>query len=136
MYLEETICSINQYLRELVHLDQTNMKLEHLSGQSYKELIGVTCIFTGYILESKAQRLYEPIAKKIIISQDVNFIKNKQWDGLVDKSIRTSSKVHIIAEEHEVRYQHDKIVLYTDNSKQLRIALDRNKQKEKQPQTA
>ena len=38
MYLEETICSINQYLRELMHSDQTDLKSEHLSCQSYKEL--------------------------------------------------------------------------------------------------
>ena len=38
MYLEETICSINQYLRELMHSDQTDLKSEHLSYQSYKEL--------------------------------------------------------------------------------------------------
>ena len=63
---------------------------------------GVRCIFTGCNLESKAYRLYDPINKKIIISRDVKFLENQSWDGSVDESSRTSSKVSTIDEEDEI----------------------------------
>ena len=63
---------------------------------------GVKCIFIGYNSESKAYRLYDPIDKKIIISRDVEFLENQSWDGSVDESSRTSSKVSTIDEEDEI----------------------------------
>ncbi|KAH9779134.1 hypothetical protein KPL71_007611 [Citrus sinensis] len=43
-----------------------------------------TCVLLGVSEESKAYRLYDPVAKKIIISKDVVFEENKYWNW--DKS--------------------------------------------------
>ena len=55
----------------------------------------------GNSSKSKAYRLYDPIDKKIIISRDVEFLKNQSWDGLVNESSSTSSKVPTIEEEED-----------------------------------
>lgn len=39
-----------------------------------------SCVFLGVSDESKACRLYDPISKRIIISRDVAFEEDKQWD--------------------------------------------------------
>lgn len=39
-----------------------------------------TCVLLGLSEESKAYRLFDPIAKKVIISRDVIFEEEKQWD--------------------------------------------------------
>ena len=44
----------------------------------------VRCLFLGVSEESKAYRLYDPISQKIIISRDVVFEKDNNWDW--DKS--------------------------------------------------
>ena len=62
---------------------------------------GVKCIFIGYNSESKSYRLYDPIDKKIIISRDVKFLEKISWNGSIDVSSRTSSKVSNIDEEEE-----------------------------------
>ena len=62
---------------------------------------GVKCIFIDYNSESKAYRLYDPIDKKIVISRDVEFLENQSWDGLVDESLSTSSKVPTNKEEED-----------------------------------
>ena len=60
----------------------------HVPKEQRKKLDdkGVKYIFTGYSSESKANRLYDPINKKIIISRDVQFLENQSWDGSVDES--------------------------------------------------
>ena len=45
--------------------------------------------------------MYDPINKKIIISRDVGFLENQSWDGLVDESSSTISKVPTIEEEED-----------------------------------
>lgn len=40
----------------------------------------VPCVLLGVSEESKAYRLYNPITKKIVISRDVVFEENKEWD--------------------------------------------------------
>ena len=62
---------------------------------------GVKCIFIGYSSKSKTYRFYDPINKKIIILRDVEFLENQSWDGLVDESSSTSSKVPSIEEEED-----------------------------------
>lgn len=52
-----------------------------LDGKSEK------CIFIGYDERSKAYKLFNPITKKVIISQDVIFKEEESWDGSIDKSI-------------------------------------------------
>jgi hypothetical protein len=44
------------------------------------------CIFVGYSEESRAYRLYNPIAKKYVINRDVQFKKNEAWDGSIARS--------------------------------------------------
>ena len=75
------------------------------------------CIFTSYSLESKAYRLYDHVAKKIIISKDLEFIEIQSWDCSVDESVRTSSKVQIIDQEDEVSDHHDEATINIDSSK-------------------
>ena len=62
----------------------------------------VKCIFMGYILESKAYRLYDLINKKIIISRNVEFLENWSWDVLVDDSSSISSKMLTIEEDDDI----------------------------------
>ena len=45
------------------------------------------CIFIGYSEESKAYRLYNPITKKYVISRDVLFKEEEEWDGSIDKLV-------------------------------------------------
>ena len=40
--------------------------------------------------------MYDPIARKVIISRDVKFVENESWDGTVEKNIKIVSHV-----EHE-----------------------------------
>jgi len=40
----------------------------------------IACVLLGVSEESKAYRLYNPIAKKIITSRDVVFEENKPWE--------------------------------------------------------
>ncbi|MGH7239998.1 MAG: hypothetical protein ACREHG_08020, partial [Candidatus Saccharimonadales bacterium] len=39
----------------------------------------VQCIFVGYAASSKAYRLYDPVARRIIISRDVTFFENQRY---------------------------------------------------------
>ena len=45
------------------------------------------CIFVGYSEDTKAYKLHDPITRKVIISQDVQFIENESWDGTVDINV-------------------------------------------------
>lgn len=40
----------------------------------------IKCIFLGVSEESKAYRLYDPLTKKIMISKDVVFAEQEQWN--------------------------------------------------------
>ncbi|KAL8094563.1 hypothetical protein AgCh_036190 [Apium graveolens] len=53
----------------------------HVPDQKRKKLDdkGEKCIFTGYDKRSKAYRLYNPLAKKLIISRDVEFNESDYW---------------------------------------------------------
>ena len=42
-----------------------------------------TCVLLGVSEESKAYRLYDPIANKIVISRDVVFEEDKSWDWVM-----------------------------------------------------
>ena len=45
------------------------------------------CVFIGYSEESKAYRLYNPVAKKYFINKDVEFKEEGAWDGSIDKVV-------------------------------------------------
>ena len=49
---------------------------------------GHKCIFVGYSEDAKAYKLYDPIARKLIISRDVQFVENESWDGTVDTNVK------------------------------------------------
>ena len=38
------------------------------------------CVFLGVTDESKAYKLFDPVAKKVIMSRDVVFEEDKSWD--------------------------------------------------------
>ena len=45
-------------------------------------------LFFGYSEESKAYKLYDPVAKKVIVSRDVQFVENEAWDGSIEKIVK------------------------------------------------
>lgn len=49
-----------------------------LKEPSYKSFL--SCVLLGVSEESKIYRLYDPISKMIIISRDVVFGEDKNWD--------------------------------------------------------
>ena len=52
---------------------------------------GHKCIFVGYSEDTKAYKLYDPIARKVIISHDIQFIKNESWHGTVERKFNIVS---------------------------------------------
>ena len=57
---------------------------------------GQKCIFIGYSEDTKAYKLYDPVAGKVIISRDVQFVENESWDGTIEKNVKIVLNV-----EHE-----------------------------------
>ena len=49
---------------------------------------GQKCIFVGYSDNTEAYKLYDPVARKVIISCDVQFVENESWDGIVEKNVK------------------------------------------------
>ena len=49
---------------------------------------GRKCIFVGYFEETKGYKLYDPIARKLIISRNIHFVENEAWDGSIAKTVR------------------------------------------------
>jgi hypothetical protein len=58
----------------LAHVHVPEAKRTKLDNKSF------VCVLLGVSEESKGYRLYDPIAKKIIISRDVIFEKARQWN--------------------------------------------------------
>ena len=63
---------------------------------------GHKCIFFGYSEDTKAYNLYDPVTRKVIISRDVQFVKNESWDGNVDINVNIVSNVDNDDMEEEV----------------------------------
>jgi hypothetical protein len=40
----------------------------------------ITCVLLGVSEESKGYRLFDPVAKRVVVSRDVIFEEEKQWD--------------------------------------------------------
>ena len=51
------------------------------------------CIFVGYSEDTKAYKLYDHVARKVIISRDVQFFENESWDGIVNINVTIVSNV-------------------------------------------
>ena len=49
---------------------------------------GHKCIFVSYSEDTKAYKLYDHVTRKVIISRDVQFVKNESWDGTVDTNVK------------------------------------------------
>jgi hypothetical protein len=49
---------------------------------------GHKCLFVGYSEDTKSYKLYEPIAIKVIISRDVQFVENEAWDGSIEMRVK------------------------------------------------
>jgi len=62
----------------VAHVHIPDAKRTKLENKSF------SCVLLGVSEESKAYRLYDPTAKRIVISRDVIFEEEKQWDW--DKS--------------------------------------------------
>jgi hypothetical protein len=57
----------------------------HVSDEMRKKLDnkGNKCIFIGYFEDTKEYKLYDPVARKVIISRDVQFMENEAHDGSI-----------------------------------------------------
>lgn len=73
----------------------------------------IQCINLGVSEESKAYKLYEPSARKVIISKYVVFEEAKRWNwGKKNKASIKESQVHM-EKESEVELQEDACVTAT-----------------------
>ncbi|GJT34938.1 retrovirus-related pol polyprotein from transposon TNT 1-94 [Tanacetum coccineum] len=65
----------NRTIVEMTHCMLKQKGERHkLDGKSQKH------VFIGYCMQSKAYRLYEPISKKVVISQNVVFDEDASWN--------------------------------------------------------
>jgi hypothetical protein len=48
---------------------------------------GQKSIFVGYCEKTKGYKLYDPIARRVIISRDVHFMENEAWDGIIENTM-------------------------------------------------
>ncbi|CAL5432597.1 unnamed protein product [Camellia sinensis] len=58
----------------VAHVHIPDVRRTKLDAKSF------TCVLLGVSEESKAYRLYEPVAKKVVISRDVVFEEDKSWN--------------------------------------------------------
>jgi len=65
-------------------LDHIRRKLENKSEN---------CVFIGYIEQSKAYILYNPVTKKFVVRRDVQFQGDKSWDDKIVGSFFPSAKI-------------------------------------------
>ena len=54
---------------------------------------GQKCIFIGYSEDTKAYKLSDHVARKVIISHNVQFVENESWDGSTEKNVKIVSNV-------------------------------------------
>jgi len=61
-------------------------------------------IFVEYSEDIRAYKLYDPVIRKVIINQDVQFVENEEWDGSVEKTFKIINAImHDDIEEEEVQ---------------------------------
>lgn len=58
----------------VAHVHVPDVRRTKLEGKSFP------CVLLGVSEESKAYRLYDPVAKKVIVSRDVVFEEDKSWN--------------------------------------------------------
>ena len=54
---------------------------------------GHKCIFVVNYEDTKAYKLYDPVARKVIISRDVYFVENESWERTFEKNFKIVSNV-------------------------------------------
>ena len=76
----------------------------HVPDEMRKKLDkkGQKCIFVDYLEDTKVYKMYDLVARKVIISRDVQFVENESWDGTVDINVKIVSNVDNDAMEEEV----------------------------------
>ena len=74
-------------------LDELRRKLDKKGHQ---------CIFVSYSEDTKSYKLDDPVARKVIISRDVQFVENESWDGTIDINVNIVSNVDNDDMEEEV----------------------------------
>ena len=82
---------------------------------------GHKCIFVGYFEDTKSYKLYDLVARKVIIGRYVQFFENESWDGIVNINVKIVSNVdHDDMKEEVVQtphvsqkfYSHDTMTLF------------------------
>ena len=63
---------------------------------------GHKCNFVAYSKDTKSQKLYDPVTRKVIINRDVKSVENESWDGTVDTNVKIVSNVNNDDMEEEV----------------------------------
>lgn len=78
-----------------VHIpDKNRVKLDEKSHK---------CVFLGISEESKAYRLYDPTAKRVIVSRDVVFEENESWNWRrSDKDVRSDVFTWVDSDDEEI----------------------------------
>ena len=84
---------MNHNVSHLIFFDY--VAYAHVPDELRKKLDkkGRKYIFVGYSEDKKAYNLYDPVARKVIIGLDVQFVKNESWDGTADIIFNIVSKV-------------------------------------------
>jgi len=92
----------------------------HIPDQLRKKLDnkGEKCIFIGYSEESKAYRLYNPSTKKLIVSRDVQFIKEEAWDGSIEKTVNVKISLLHDEDDEEMAKIHPQIAAPTQGQQE------------------
>ena len=54
---------------------------------------GHKCSFVGYSEDTKSYKLYDIVARKVIVNRDVEFVENESWDGTIEKNAKIVSIV-------------------------------------------
>ena len=62
------------------------------------------CIFVGYSEDTKEYKLYDHVARKVIISRDVQFVENEAWNGSIERKVRIIDVIgHDVTEDEVVK---------------------------------
>uniref|UniRef100_A0A2N9G6A8 Integrase catalytic domain-containing protein n=5 Tax=Fagus sylvatica TaxID=28930 RepID=A0A2N9G6A8_FAGSY len=69
------------YYPSLIKIDPTSAHV-HVPEERRTKLDNrsITCVLLGVSEESKGYRLFDPVAKRVVVSRDVIFEEEKQWD--------------------------------------------------------
>jgi hypothetical protein len=77
---------------------------EHVRDELRRKLDnkGKKCIFVGYSEETKGYKLYDPVVRKVIINNNVQFMENVAWDGTLENIVKIIDAMEHDDSEDEV----------------------------------